>query len=220
LLVELVRIIVSGLPGHGSMSAKRRQSCWLLAPESRIISNASVAAGSLTSRDLFAALGAVVIWGTNFVAMKYSLRDFTPFQLGAARYVFAALPLMLLMKRPQMPTRWMVYYGLARFRADADAGVLHDPARCGAAEGAHQAAVAYRSDARRGRHLLLRSQLREWQRQREWHHLARPGAGALRRGDVGACPTSSRARHRKAIPTTTRCSSSCGAVGCRSFRSS
>ena len=68
----------------------------------------------LLGRDLIAALGVVVIWGLNFVAMKLSLRDFTPFQLGAARYLFAALPLLLLVKRPQLPWRWLVYYGLAQ----------------------------------------------------------------------------------------------------------
>lgn len=67
-----------------------------------------------SGRDLIAALGVVVIWGLNFVAMKFSLRDFTPFQLGAVRYVFAALPLVLLVKRPQLPVRWLVYYGLAQ----------------------------------------------------------------------------------------------------------
>ena len=55
-----------------------------------------------TSKDLAAALAVVVIWGLNFVAMKFALRDFTPFQLGAARYVFAALPLVLLVKFPRM----------------------------------------------------------------------------------------------------------------------
>lgn len=65
-------------------------------------------------RDLIAALGVVVIWGLNFVAMKFSLHDFTPFQLGAARYVFAALPLVLFIERPKLPWRWLVYYGLAQ----------------------------------------------------------------------------------------------------------
>lgn len=65
-------------------------------------------------RDLLAALGVVVIWGLNFVAMKWSLRDFTAFQLGAIRYVFAALPLVFLVKRPQLPVRWLVYYGMAQ----------------------------------------------------------------------------------------------------------
>ncbi len=65
-------------------------------------------------RDLLAALGVVVIWGLNFVAMKWSLRDFTAFQLGAIRYVFAALPLVLFVRCPQLPVRWLIYYGLAQ----------------------------------------------------------------------------------------------------------
>ena len=51
--------------------------------------------GRLSGRDLAAALVVVLVWGVNFVAMKFALRDFTPFQLGAARFLFAALPLML-----------------------------------------------------------------------------------------------------------------------------
>ena len=72
------------------------------------------AASPLSGIDLASALGVVVIWGLNFVAMKFSLRDFTPFQLGAARYVLAAFPLVLLIKRPQLPVRWLIYYGLAQ----------------------------------------------------------------------------------------------------------
>lgn len=72
------------------------------------------AASPLSGIDLVSALGVVVIWGLNFVAMKVSLRDFTPFQLGAARYVLAAFPLVLLIKRPQLPVRWLIYYGLAQ----------------------------------------------------------------------------------------------------------
>ena len=66
-------------------------------------------------RDLVAALGVVVIWGLNFVAMKYSLRDFTPFQLGTFRYVFAVLPLMLFVKRPILSWRWLIPAGPAQF---------------------------------------------------------------------------------------------------------
>jgi len=72
------------------------------------------AASPLSGIDLASALGVVVIWGLNFVAMKWSLRDFTPFQLGAARYVFAALPLVFFIRRPKLPVRWLVYYGLAQ----------------------------------------------------------------------------------------------------------
>ena len=66
----------------------------------------------LTGRDLIAALGVVLIWGSNFVAMKFALRDFTPLQLGAARYVFAVLPLILIVRPPQMHWKWVVLYGL------------------------------------------------------------------------------------------------------------
>jgi len=69
----------------------------------------------LMGHDLFAALGVVVIWGLNFVAMKYSLRDFTPFQLGTFRYLFAVLPLLFFVKRPKLSWRWLVPAGLAQF---------------------------------------------------------------------------------------------------------
>lgn len=70
------------------------------------------ASARFTGRDAAAALCIVVIWGLNFVAMKFALRDFTPFQLGAARYVFAALPLVLLIRRPAVAWKWLLLYGL------------------------------------------------------------------------------------------------------------
>jgi O-acetylserine/cysteine efflux transporter len=62
--------------------------------------------------DLIAVLGVVLIWGSNFVAMKVSLRTLTPFQLGFARYVFAVFPLILVVPRPQVRWVWVVGYGL------------------------------------------------------------------------------------------------------------
>ena len=67
---------------------------------------------ALSGRDLAAALVVVLVWGVNFVAMKFALRDFTPFQLGAARFAFAALPLALIVKPPRVPWQWVVLYGL------------------------------------------------------------------------------------------------------------
>jgi len=66
----------------------------------------------LTGRDLAAAFTVVLLWGVNFVVMKFGLRDFTPFQLGTARYVFAALPLVLLVRPPKVAWKWIVGYGL------------------------------------------------------------------------------------------------------------
>ncbi len=63
------------------------------------------------SRDFIAALSVIVLWGLNFVAMKQALHDFTPFQLGAARYVAAFLPLALFVKPPRIPLRLLCFYG-------------------------------------------------------------------------------------------------------------
>ena len=79
-------------------------------------------ASRLSGRDLAAALVVVLVWGVNFVAMKFALRDFTPFQLGAARYVFAVLPLVLFIRPPQVPWRWVVLYGL--FQGVGQFGIL------------------------------------------------------------------------------------------------
>jgi O-acetylserine/cysteine efflux transporter len=60
--------------------------------------------GRLQVSDLAAVL-VVVVWGVNFCRPVEVCppRDFTPFQLGAARYVFAVLlPLMLFIKPPRL----------------------------------------------------------------------------------------------------------------------
>jgi O-acetylserine/cysteine efflux transporter len=69
---------------------------------------------NFSTRDLLSALMVVIIWGTNFVAMKVGLRDLTPFQLGAARYLFAVLPLILVVKPPKLPAKWVIAYGLSQ----------------------------------------------------------------------------------------------------------
>jgi O-acetylserine/cysteine efflux transporter len=77
---------------------------------------------ALTGRDLAAALVVVVVWGVNFVVMKFALRDFSPFQLGAARYVFAVLPLILLVKPPRIAWKWVLLYGV--FQGVGQFGIL------------------------------------------------------------------------------------------------
>ncbi|WP_092697845.1 EamA family transporter [Acidovorax soli] len=69
------------------------------------------APGPMRGRDLLAALAVVVLWGVNFVAMKWGLRSFTPFQLGALRYLWAAVPLVLLVRAPRMHWRWVLLFG-------------------------------------------------------------------------------------------------------------
>ncbi len=83
----------------------------------------------LSGRDLIAALCVVLIWGTNFVAMKIGLRELTPFQLGAGRYLFAVLPLILFIKRPALPWKWLLLYGL--FQGVGQFGLLFLSLRLG-----------------------------------------------------------------------------------------
>ncbi|MCU6502160.1 EamA family transporter [Rugamonas sp. A1-17] len=74
----------------------------------------STSPSSFSTRDLISALFVVLIWGTNFVAMKVGLRHLTPFQMGAARYVFAVLPLILFIRPPKLPAKWIIAYGLCQ----------------------------------------------------------------------------------------------------------
>ena len=77
---------------------------------------------TLTGRDFMAALVVVTVWGVNFVVMKLALRDFSPFQLGAARYVFAVFPLILLIKPPRIAWKWVLLYGA--FQGVGQFGIL------------------------------------------------------------------------------------------------
>lgn len=69
---------------------------------------------SLSGLDLGSALLVILIWGTNFIAMKFGLRELTPFQMGAGRFMFAALPLVFFLRPPQLPWRVVVLYGLCQ----------------------------------------------------------------------------------------------------------
>lgn len=69
---------------------------------------------TFSTRDLLSALLVIIIWGTNFVAMKVGLRHMTPFQLGAARYLFAVLPLIIFIRPPKLPAKWVIAYGLSQ----------------------------------------------------------------------------------------------------------
>jgi len=69
---------------------------------------------TFTRRDLVTAFGVVLIWGLNFVTMKLALQDLTAMQLGAARYLFAALPWILLVRPPKIKARWWIAYGMSQ----------------------------------------------------------------------------------------------------------
>jgi len=67
----------------------------------------------LTSRDLLLTLAVVAVWGYMFVPIKVALREVPPFALAAMRFALAALPVVFFVRRPAMPWRYVVGYGVA-----------------------------------------------------------------------------------------------------------
>jgi len=67
----------------------------------------------LAARDLALMLAVVALWGFSFVAIKVGLREIPPFAFVALRFVLAAVALEFFIKRPRMPWRFVVGYGLA-----------------------------------------------------------------------------------------------------------
>jgi len=66
----------------------------------------------MTPRDLLLALLVVVVWGVNFVVIKAGVSELPPLLLGALRFVTAAFPAVLLFRRPDVPLRLLLAYGL------------------------------------------------------------------------------------------------------------
>lgn len=62
--------------------------------------------------DLALALVVVVVWGVNFVVIKAGVSEVPPLLLGALRFVAAALPAVFLVRRPRLPLRVFLAYGL------------------------------------------------------------------------------------------------------------
>lgn len=70
---------------------------------------------SMGVTDILLALAVVTIWGVNFVVIKLGLQDLPPILFSALRFLFAALPLVFFIKRPQVPMRFVVAFGLFQF---------------------------------------------------------------------------------------------------------
>ncbi|HEJ9095380.1 TPA: EamA family transporter [Serratia odorifera] len=64
-------------------------------------------------RDRLLALLVVIIWGVNFVIIKYGLQSMPPFLLAGLRFLLVALPAIFFIPRPQLPWKWLMLYGLS-----------------------------------------------------------------------------------------------------------
>ncbi|WP_375450784.1 EamA family transporter [uncultured Devosia sp.] len=64
-------------------------------------------------RDLLLALVVVIIWGLNFVAIKWGVAEISPFLLTALRYIGCALPAVFFIRKPAVSWRLLIVYGVS-----------------------------------------------------------------------------------------------------------
>ena len=67
---------------------------------------------ALTWRHALLALAVVAVWGTNFVVIKVALAHLPPLAFAALRFTFAFLPAAFFVKRPNVPWKNLIAYGL------------------------------------------------------------------------------------------------------------
>lgn len=66
----------------------------------------------MSAKDLGFALLVILVWGLNFVVIRVGLDDLPPMLLGAMRFTLAAIPAVFFIRRPKIPLRWLLAYGL------------------------------------------------------------------------------------------------------------
>ena len=66
----------------------------------------------MSFKDILLALCVVIIWGVNFVIIKLGVTALPPLLLGALRFIFVAFPAIFFFKRPKIPFKLLLLYGL------------------------------------------------------------------------------------------------------------
>ncbi len=61
---------------------------------------------------LLLAILVTAIWGVNFSVIKLGLHTIDPFILAAIRFTLSALPALFFIKKPDVPWRYLIGYGL------------------------------------------------------------------------------------------------------------
>lgn len=70
---------------------------------------------SMLLRDRLLLVGLTAVWGLNFSVIKIALVDLPPLLLAALRFLFVAVPAVLLLPMPTAPVRHIAAYGLTMF---------------------------------------------------------------------------------------------------------
>jgi O-acetylserine/cysteine efflux transporter len=68
---------------------------------------------ALPPRALLLALAVVAVWGTNFAVIGTALHSLPPLLFAALRFAAVVFPLILFVRRPDVPWRILAWYGLA-----------------------------------------------------------------------------------------------------------
>ncbi|WP_145942880.1 EamA family transporter [Corynebacterium glyciniphilum] len=63
-------------------------------------------------RHVLLAITVAALWGVNFIAIDVSLTTYPPLLLAALRFGLVAIPTVLFVRRPQVPWRWLIGYGV------------------------------------------------------------------------------------------------------------
>ena len=58
------------------------------------------------------ALIVVLVWGVNFVVIRWGLNEVPPFLLATLRFICAFLPVVFFIRKPTLPWSWLIAYGL------------------------------------------------------------------------------------------------------------
>ncbi|CAM3955445.1 putative amino-acid metabolite efflux pump [Vibrio aerogenes CECT 7868] len=66
----------------------------------------------MSGRDLALAVFVMAIWGFNYTMIKLGVSEISPMLIAAGRFFCAAFPMVLFVRRPQVPWRYLVGYGL------------------------------------------------------------------------------------------------------------
>ncbi len=67
---------------------------------------------NMTPRHILLALAIVLVWGVNFMAIKWGVAEVPPLLLSSLRYIVATVPMIFFVKRPQVALHLLVAYGV------------------------------------------------------------------------------------------------------------
>lgn len=63
-------------------------------------------------KDRILALAVVLIWGFNFVVIKWGIEDVDPITMTILRFFLTAIPAIFFVKKPDIPMKYVVLYGI------------------------------------------------------------------------------------------------------------